>query len=893
MFNCKFCESKFNCLEGYLEHQRQNHLNLQTSRKFHCRYKNCPSVFSKIQSLKTHVIRYHTSISKRTVVIVEGNCNENGQFVCTVNLCKKQFDNVAELLKHLKHHMKNNEVITCPFSDCKSKYRNVQSFTCHTSRKHRQKTVQSETIPLSDSNTSMSQSENRHESELHISYTESVNRDEQMNVEVANELRTNDENIKKNFLSNVAQFFFKLESKLLIPVSTIKHVFEEIHNMQYLMENMLQISLREKLCFEQMTSEFDVDEAIRKAFAECSFSQIVSCINSDYKRKEFYKENFQYVEPELIVIDHTKNTFFHYVPILKSLEFLCNDKFFKNDLFFDYKSSGDEDILCDFTDGSEFQKNHFHRENSKTLKVILSQDAFEVVNPLGSAKGKYKMLGIYMSLGNLPDHLRCHVKNIKLVGLCKEKNFKHDKVFGKIVEDLKIVEEKGIKCNGEFIKGSLVFIAGDNLGSHALGGFVENFSTSSHFCRYCLVTLKKFHQEKSELKVYMPRTVASYKNALKNISKDGHYKGVKFNSVFNQLQHFHVCSPGLPPCLAHDLLEGVAAYDVHLIMKQLIKKKWFTLIELNERINSFRYSSKNLRDKPCIISATSKKITGGAAQILSFLRLLPLIMADKIKDPNDESWLTLLALIEITEIIISPAISRKILPYLSRLIQDYLGMRKKISQLKLRPKHHYLTHYPELILKYGPLTKVWTMRFESKHSYFKNVMRHLHNFLNVTRSLATKHELYQTLLRLGDDLRSDNECYEITDFVFHHYNEEIVACVKSINSDYLSQCSKVTLRGTMYKKGCVLHVKQDGYQYNVVLGKVVTFLKDGTNIIHVLLEIMENEFILQLRVYKIGKKMSYNCLPLDQLSHSKPMHIYTVNNMLCVRPDHGWVTCID
>lgn len=37
----------------------------------------------------------------------------------------------------------------------------------------------------------------------------------------------------------------------------------------------------------------------------------------------------------------------------------------------------------------------------------------------------------------------------------------------------------------------------------------------------------------------------------------------------------------------------------------------------------------------------------------------------------------------------------------------------------LRPKHHYIEHYPHLIKKFGPLTDVWTMRFEGKHKFFK------------------------------------------------------------------------------------------------------------------------------------------------------------------------------
>lgn len=37
------------------------------------------------------------------------------------------------------------------------------------------------------------------------------------------------------------------------------------------------------------------------------------------------------------------------------------------------------------------------------------------------------------------------------------------------------------------LRGTLVTVSGDNLGSHALGGFKEGFR-ALRFCRHCLVT---------------------------------------------------------------------------------------------------------------------------------------------------------------------------------------------------------------------------------------------------------------------------------------------------------------------------------------------------------------------------------------------------------------------
>ncbi|KAK2858588.1 hypothetical protein Q5P01_003208 [Channa striata] len=51
-------------------------------------------------------------------------------------------------------------------------------------------------------------------------------------------------------------------------------------------------------------------------------------------------------------------------------------------------------------------------------------------------------------------------------------------------EVLKYFANNGIIKGDETIKGALYYIAGDNLGSHSVGGFTETFSNSQYFCRY-------------------------------------------------------------------------------------------------------------------------------------------------------------------------------------------------------------------------------------------------------------------------------------------------------------------------------------------------------------------------------------------------------------------------
>ena len=63
------------------------------------------------------------------------------------------------------------------------------------------------------------------------------------------------------------------------------------------------------------------------------------------------------------------------------------------------------------------------------------------------------------------------------------------------------------------------------------------------------------------------------------------------------------------------------------------------------------------------------------------------------------------------------------------------------------PKFHFLVHYPRMILMYGTLQHLWCMRFEAKHQYFKSIITSVRNYINVTATVAKRHQL--------------KECYEL------------------------------------------------------------------------------------------------------------------------------------
>ncbi|KAI2645908.1 hypothetical protein H4Q32_025254 [Labeo rohita] len=223
--------------------------------------------------------------------------------------------------------------------------------------------------------------------------------------------------------------------------------------------------------------------------------------------------------------------------------------------------------------------------------------------------------------------------------------------------------------DGQLCKGTLYAIAGDNLGSHKIGGFTENFSKST-YCSYHM-------------------TVVALNLILSSVSSH--------IFIYVSLDYSLV--------LGMTFFEGVVSTDLALYIKNPISK---------EKENIWVMTPTK---KPCEVNTED----GHAFQNWCFLA------------GDSEVWQLILQLREIVELVCAPNISS------GQTFRDRV----------LKPKHHFLNHYPELIAHFEPLICLWTLRFESKHGYFKRCLRKLHNFKNLCGSLAERHQPLQSFQTAG------------------------------------------------------------------------------------------------------------------------------------------------
>lgn len=90
----------------------------------------------------------------------------------------------------------------------------------------------------------------------------------------------------------------------------------------------------------------------------------------------------------------------------------------------------------------------------------------------------------------------------------------------------------------------------------------------------------------------------------------------------------------------------------------------------------------------------------------------------------------LMDLKEVVELSLCSEFTEESIQYLQSKIQDHREMQKEaFPDFKIRPKQQYIEHYPDLVRHFGPLVHLWTMRFESKHRFFKRVVHDTQNLM--------------------------------------------------------------------------------------------------------------------------------------------------------------------
>ncbi|KAG4071911.1 hypothetical protein HA402_006072, partial [Bradysia odoriphaga] len=372
----------------------------------------------------------------------------------------------------------------------------------------------------------------------------------------------------------------------------------------------------------------------------------------------------------------------------------------------------------------------------------LYADETQINNALGTHCSPGLENCVYYSFPTIPAQFTSRLQNIfvaMLSSAADTKKFGPDACFGQLVQELNNLAQQGIKINVEGEEKTIFFVLGLFLGDNAALNSILGFNpcSSTVFCKHCRLTKNETQKATTEV-VSMIRNEENYEEDL--LMDDEFKTGVKWNSIFNSIFLFHVThSAGVD--IMHDINEGILRYNMSSIIRSFTSRKIFKLKTLNDRKRNFVYghpdsgnrSEVDLKQK----HLKKAKLTMTASEMMTFFQIFPFLVGDLI-DPNDETWLFYLKTVEVVDLVYQTSYTETDLIKLQNSIAEMNSSYIKLFNQTLKPKHHFLTHYPRLIREFGPLRYISSIRYEAKHRIVKKYTKNTESRKNISYSIGRK-----------------------------------------------------------------------------------------------------------------------------------------------------------
>ncbi|KAJ8018461.1 hypothetical protein HOLleu_43537 [Holothuria leucospilota] len=470
--------------------------------------------------------------------------------------------------------------------------------------------------------------------------------------------------------TRAASFILKMRSNSTTTVSQVTEVVantkeilsETLHTLKHDVQNLLM----------QHNIDCSTDDTTSVLEKFDCFSSLFDGLENPSQQMRYIESNLKYVKPQERALGHRydqvidKNTCtlrqklvtetFQYIPVIDSLQFILNGEtqnLIQAEMVNEVRSG-----IRSYTDGNQYKRHGLFQEHPHALRIVLYYDEIELANPIGSKRIVHKLGMFYYSIQNLPVRMNSSTKSVYLLAVCHAldiKKYGFEPFLQPFVEEMKKLESDSgyniVLPDGILkVHGTLTSVCGDTMALHDLFGFLS--PSANKFCRMCLAGRNdrgSFFEEEH----FTMRSIEEHDENTElalGLRNGDSTTGVKGKSILNELRYFHVVT-NYNFDIMHDMLEGVCPFEVKLILRQVIlEEHLISLEDLNGRITAFSYSFTDKKNKPTVISLSTLRnlkdhsLGQKASQMWCLVRMLPLLIGDKIPLEHDHYELLLLLL---------------------------------------------------------------------------------------------------------------------------------------------------------------------------------------------------------------------------------------------------------
>ena len=882
-WKCKLCSVSADTRAKLFRHYRLQHGHFSRVCPLPCLYGDCICTFQSFNAMKAHLSRVHNDTPR--IAAPGGAYTGHALFTCPLCNFKHPFSEET-LFGHLRSHLRSHEMVPCPFKNCNYSTNVYSSFNAHKSRKHVGSSDFDDNVILEENDsvpvTTTAESVGDAPAQCESTDTFDLSEDES---------QCDTDSLRAQLQHNLASLFLKMRTILHVSDMASQEIVEHLTQIFTLSQPLLKKSILEVLESHDISaSETTLDEVVS---AVMDSNILVSAtargkeLSSTKRRKTYVERNYPVVPPVEYVLE-PGHTAVH-VPILEMIQNI----FRHTDILekIQETKTAQNDHYESHQDGLYYKGNDLLSSSDELkLPLLLYIDDLEIANPLGTSRKIHKLCSVYWILADLPSTYRSALHVIQLAALCKVtdvQKFGYERALGPLLRDIQTLERDGvfIESIGKAVRGTVMCVVSDNLAAHALAGFTKCFR-AEYFCRFCTATQDKLQSCDVGGREFSLRTKASHDSDVHAVMHGDFQSqfGVQGDCTLSQLEYFHTVT-GFPPDVLHDLFEGIVPVELALCIGEMIRCKYFTLEYLNRKIASFPYQRTDKVDRPQPIPKTFKvkrTIGGNGHENATLIRLFPLIIGNIVPE-GDVAWTVLMDLKDVVEIVLSPTFTEESLQYLQTKIQDHRRMlQETFPDFKLRPKHHYIEHYPDLIRCFGPLVHLWTMRFEGKHRFFKRVVHDTQNFKNVLKTLANRHQhMVAYYLSSPSFFKPHQQTSNVSSVMVSVLPDVARAYIEQItDSNMIYSTSNINIDGTNYDKEMFVSVGQEGAlpQFN----KIEQILLVNHHVVFLCQE-HKSYYIEHLRSYELSAgNLAVNTV--SELNDKSPLCAYNIEGRLLLTP---------
>lgn len=781
---------------------------------------------------------------------------------CRQGTCKATFTTVFNLLRHVKVYHSDDEVAE------------VDRMTCSRDIVHEAITMDHE----DDSNGEMDMDTNNIES-----YEDCMN-----------DLRTEGVSLVAGLRANSS-----------VPYYIIPKIVDSFNNMASSLVNSVKDIAKQSII--EAGADTCMAEHTMHLMASKLQSQLspLEFLSSVYKQDKYFENHELFVGPQSIPflarfeahngVDNLVYDTFQYVPVIQTIKSLL-----KNDAYVSALQNDSQipNVYQEYEDGDHSLHHSLFGNKSKfSLKIQLFYDGLGTANPLRGQSAVNSVGVFYYTIANLPMKYNSCFANVNLLALCYSEDLKRhgfDPILSKFVEEINLLQRDGIDVQLSTlgmctVYASLCQVTCDNLALNAMLGFIESFSCD-YFCTICYATQDSI-QTKFRAEDFEKRTISSYNADLMNLpaaqrSGKNHCRGVKHYCVLNNIEGYHVTGNHSLDIM-HILLEGIVPVELGCILHALYKEKLVTVDIINRAVVTlWSKLTVNKCDKPPALNRLLEPGLGlspsmKAVQYFALLKYLPQMIAGLIPEGN-EHWNFLLHLSHLVDLLYSIKFTKGMITYLKDVISDHLTKFTELYtatwNVKLRPKHHFLVHLPDIIMQSGPLIGMSCMKYELKNAFFKRCAKTVCNFKNLSLTLAKRHQ--QRVL----DSWLANE--HIRDTITVQSLFSVPACSLAFyaticqtfnieSTDDVNVAKKINVSSVQYAIGNHVVIDVDPELELPIFGKIVMFVCSPNDEWYLVIELLHTDkFYCHYHGYAVStiEPCVYSVIKHGELVDHHPLH---------------------